>query len=381
MIGGILGAHPFTRRRFAAGSRGADGRYVAGAATDTTGSGSIQPDGKAQTTDRWGERASSAWRCLTTTPLRPVDQAAQTLADRVIWGGVTYEVRQDKTWTAILPHQTYNLIQIQESDLGPLPEPNESILQGVRAWLIAAAGLTTAQVIPGDDKGPRPPLPYLVVTVLTDDAPTGQDTRQSVEGDTVTVDGGAEGDTYAVTVLGVEVNYTRQDGDTDADVAAELAAEAGAIQGVTATADGATVLLISLSGDPLDTTAVSGDLTVEQGAIPAEVGAGMRSASVEIAGYGAATVGWMAQAIGALRLATGIAPASAAGIAIRADGGADNRSVLLDTAIEHRWARTVAVDYYLRAAGAPLTPLTTVSLAGVLSSPVAGDLPLTVTVE
>lgn len=381
MIGGILGAHPFTRRRFAVGSRGTDGRYTPGASTDTTLFGSIQPDGKTQTTDRWGERSSSAWRCLTTGSLRPVDQAAQTLADRVIWNGVTYEVRQDKTWTAILPHQTYNLVQIQESDPGPQPQPTEGVIQGVRAWLKAAVGLTDAQVIPGDDKGPRPPLPYLVVTPLEDDAPAGEDTRQAVEGDTATVDGGTTGDTYALEILGVEASYTRQAGDTDADVAAGVAAAAAEIEGVAATADGATVLLISIAGADLDTTLVSGDMAVTQGAIPAEVAAGMRTATVEIAGYGRATVGWMATAIGALRLQTGIAPAAAAGIAVRVSGGAANQSVLLDTAIEHRWTRTVLIDYYLRAAGSPLTPLTTVSLSGVLSSPVAGDLPLTVNLD
>ena len=152
-------------------------------------------------------------------------------------------------------------------------------------------------------------------------------------------------------------------------------------EALAATADGVTVLLISIAGAALDTTLVSGDMTVTRGAIPAEVAAGMRTATVEIAGYGRATVGWMATAIGALRLQTGVAPAAAAGIAVRASGGASNQSVLLDTAIERRWTRTVLIDYYLRAAGSPLTPLTTVTLSGVLSSPVAGDLPLTVNLD
>lgn len=46
----------------------------------------------------------------------------------------------------------------------------EDILQGFRAWLQAAGDsggtpLTDAQVIPSEDKGPRPPLPYVTVKV------------------------------------------------------------------------------------------------------------------------------------------------------------------------------------------------------------------------
>ncbi len=43
-----------------------------------------------------------------------------------------------------------------------------TILQGVREWLMAtasSAALTDYQVIPADDKGPRPALPYLTVRV------------------------------------------------------------------------------------------------------------------------------------------------------------------------------------------------------------------------
>lgn len=50
-----------------------------------------------------------------------------------------------------------------------------SILQGVRGWLKMAATLTDAQVIPADDVGPRPPLPYLTVRVIAPDLPVGED--------------------------------------------------------------------------------------------------------------------------------------------------------------------------------------------------------------
>lgn len=51
----------------------------------------------------------------------------------------------------------------------------ETILQTVRAWFKTALSLTDAQIIPADDKGPRPPLPYLTVKVTTADIAVGFD--------------------------------------------------------------------------------------------------------------------------------------------------------------------------------------------------------------
>lgn len=43
----------------------------------------------------------------------------------------------------------------------------EDLLQAARGAIKAALTLTDAQVIPADDKGPRPPLPYLTVKITT----------------------------------------------------------------------------------------------------------------------------------------------------------------------------------------------------------------------
>lgn len=51
----------------------------------------------------------------------------------------------------------------------------ENILQAVREWFKSAIALTDAQIIPADDKGTRPPLPYLTVKVITADIPLGTD--------------------------------------------------------------------------------------------------------------------------------------------------------------------------------------------------------------
>lgn len=42
----------------------------------------------------------------------------------------------------------------------------ETVLQKVRAAIMAALTLTDDQVIPADDRGPRPGLPYLTVKIL-----------------------------------------------------------------------------------------------------------------------------------------------------------------------------------------------------------------------
>jgi hypothetical protein len=61
----------------------------------------------------------------------------------------------------------------------------EEIIQAVRAWHKLALGLTDAQIIPADDKGPRPTPPYLTVKVTTPGIDIG--TAERLDG----VDGGS----------------------------------------------------------------------------------------------------------------------------------------------------------------------------------------------
>lgn len=71
------------------------------------------------------------------------------------------------------------------------------ILQAVRGWLQASSSLTDAQVIPADDRGPRPALPYVTVKVTTADVQVGEDeARYGLDDDdvpTVTVHGTRRG--------------------------------------------------------------------------------------------------------------------------------------------------------------------------------------------
>ena len=57
------------------------------------------------------------------------------------------------------------------------------IAEGVRAWLLAAA--VTATIIYAHQDGPRPALPYLVVTVRLTDLPVGGDAIHHRSDDTV----------------------------------------------------------------------------------------------------------------------------------------------------------------------------------------------------
>lgn len=381
-MSGILGSFPFTRRRFAAGSRGTDGRYIPGSATNTTISGSIQPEGRAQSTNEFGERSSGNWVVLTKSSLHAVDQAAGTLADRIVWMGITFEVRKVKDWNRVLPHIEADVTQIQEADGAGQPQPDESILQGVRSFFKNVLSLTDAQIIPANDKGPRPPLPYMTVRLDRADQPNAIDTQTTVEADVLTVTGGAVDDVYAVSVQGTEVQYTRLDGETDGEVATALLALILGVSGITGTVNGPVIVLISLTREPLDTEVVSGDLSLEAGGVPAEAVEGLRTADVEIVGYGAMTDEWMTQAVSSLRLAIGIAACVNAGIAIRADGGSNNRSAMVDTQIEARWSRNLSVDYAIRGAAQPLTPLSTVLVSGVLETQTGGsDLSLDLSVE
>lgn len=52
---------------------------------------------------------------------------------------------------------------------------HEALLQKVREWLIHVTGLSGGRVIPSDDAGTRPQLPYLTVTVSVSDIEEGTD--------------------------------------------------------------------------------------------------------------------------------------------------------------------------------------------------------------
>lgn len=117
----LVGAETIIRRRFAAGSRGTDGRYVPGAATDTPIRASVQPlRGVDLQTLEEGDRQRDPKRVYTDSDLRTTNQHAtpKTKADHVIIDSVVYQVRTVDTWrgTSPIPHVKAIVLRLQEAD-------------------------------------------------------------------------------------------------------------------------------------------------------------------------------------------------------------------------------------------------------------------------
>jgi len=115
----ILGLRTVTRRRFASGSRGTDGRWTKGAATDTSISMGVQPlsDRELQRLPE-GERQSQQLKGYTTADVRTVDDKAspQVDADRIVVDSIVYEVRDVVEQTSLLPHKRVRLLRLLEPD-------------------------------------------------------------------------------------------------------------------------------------------------------------------------------------------------------------------------------------------------------------------------
>ena len=117
----LVGAETITRRRFAAGSRGADGRYVPGPPTETPIRASVQPlTGADLQTLEEGDRQRDPKRVYTDSDLRTTNQhvTPKTKADHVIIDSVVYQVRTVDTWrsTSPIPHVKAIVLRLQEAD-------------------------------------------------------------------------------------------------------------------------------------------------------------------------------------------------------------------------------------------------------------------------
>ena len=115
MITPLLGLESATLVRNAAGTRDSDGEFVPGAATSTAITGSFQPfpSARLQTLPE-GERQQGQLEIYTRSELRTADQHAGTSADRVVYAGVTYEVREVARWPQLLAHYQARLMRVQE---------------------------------------------------------------------------------------------------------------------------------------------------------------------------------------------------------------------------------------------------------------------------
>lgn len=117
----ILGQEPVTLIRYAAGARGSDSRFVAGAASSSTIQASMQPvTGRILFRLPEGERQRYELVAYTESDVRAGDAATSVPADRITYGGVTYEVGRVQRWPAAgpLPHYEVLLVRLAEAGGG-----------------------------------------------------------------------------------------------------------------------------------------------------------------------------------------------------------------------------------------------------------------------
>lgn len=115
----LVGGETVTRRRFAAGTRGTDGRWVEGAVTDTLVIASFQaPSGDDLKLLPEGTRAEQARKAYTWVDVRTADQHLQTSADQLIVDSIVYQVQHVWPWrpAAPIPHHKCLVVRLQEAD-------------------------------------------------------------------------------------------------------------------------------------------------------------------------------------------------------------------------------------------------------------------------
>jgi len=114
----ILGNRTVTRRRFAAGSRGSDGRWTDGASTDASDTRATWRPIRPREMQMLEEGHRSRQPFVLTSPLeyRTEDQHAGTSADRVIVDGVTYEVvAVHASQSGLISHYKAICVRLQEA--------------------------------------------------------------------------------------------------------------------------------------------------------------------------------------------------------------------------------------------------------------------------
>lgn len=105
------------RRPSAAGTHDSNGRFVQ-SFTDSTITASVQSGGASRGLQHnaEGERQTQRRRVISETELRAANQAAGTLADRVVIDGLVYEVQTVKKVVHLLPHYAADVVVLQEQE-------------------------------------------------------------------------------------------------------------------------------------------------------------------------------------------------------------------------------------------------------------------------
>ncbi len=234
----------------------------------------------------------------------------------------------------------------------------EGILQAIRALLkpLARPGgtaLSNAEIIPSEDKGPRPSMPYLTVKILSFGVEVGTPAALSYGAARVTVTTQATGFVYSLTVGALTISHTRLVADTNATVAAALVAAAQAASPYLYAAVLTGTPTAFWLYDSLDRTIAhtGGSLTLELGAETVEMVSGARSYTAEVQGFGTETEDWLACIQMGLASQSAISAMTAAGFSARASaaGVSSLATLLLDTAFEQRFVLEMEGYYIARA--------------------------------
>ncbi len=110
----LLGSRPITLRRFAASTRGSDGRSAKGAPTDSKIQASVQPTPlNLMATLEEGDRRRQPRFVMTRTPIKVGSQYTTVEADHIIVDGVEYELRQAGEWDSASPRPHFEAIALR----------------------------------------------------------------------------------------------------------------------------------------------------------------------------------------------------------------------------------------------------------------------------
>lgn len=89
----------------AAGSRGADGRYVPGSESTQTICATVNPiTGEQLYVMPEGERTGHNIKIITNAPVAMTTDYTQLIGDYIIWEGHRYEIRECRKYLKIIPH-------------------------------------------------------------------------------------------------------------------------------------------------------------------------------------------------------------------------------------------------------------------------------------
>lgn len=256
----------------------------------------------------------------------------------------------------------------------------ETVLQAVRAWMVAVAGVSAAKVIPADDVsvGPRPAKPYWTVKVTS---PRAGDLgpAERIDGLITTyalvINTATDGEVYGVSLTSpsaVAITHTAAVSSTPATISAGLAAawSANATTAAACAADGTTtpgtVRFTNLStrtAYALAEGANAAKMTLSAATgTPAATMQERREATVSVQGFGTGA----AQALDDLALLVdsplSLSTQQAQLVTIMIAGGPTDTTQLLDTAFEPRSLLELRVRFAWKSSAVAQVAVGTVAL-------------------